>query len=337
MQIQCIQKSTNLVYVWVFFPVFVNLDENILHEIEHKLFFNTDLIELLGGDFFLSRNFIEANGSAYYSGIRLEFSLIPELLPKLLLVIKKITKNSLPDWTKEEAARFRKELDEDDSFLKLALLYQKNCLGFGKNKKDISAEEIWKTRFDFKNTRVLIVGNIKEVLCIQNWKKQTTSNSKTDFCEQKFVDWYAPVENYNYNVFFAVEATAKNYVLLKIMQNIFYEDLTKQYVKTGRAYEINLKNYFENNCMFSGFDIDTSDKTIEKPKFISKISKAYFQTILQQSIFEELSDDDVQAYGCFPIMGFMPEEVMNIFHSITYNQFCGFYSQKLKEVTVYWC
>ncbi len=97
-----------------------------------------------------------------------------------------------------------------------------------------------------------------------------------------------------------------------------------------------LRNKFEQDFIVSAFDILTSDKNVEKPKLKSNVSNQYFEQILKRTIFEELSDNDVQAYEAFPVVGFMPGDVKEAFDKITYTQFSKFYKQKLKELSIYW-
>lgn len=337
MQIQYIQKPTSLVYVWAFIPTFNSLAEKLVHEIEHKLFFSKHLKALLGDDHFLSKNQIEVSGSAYYSGIRLEFALIPDLLPKLLHTLEKMLKSPLPNWNNAESLRFQKELEEDDSFTRLTMQYKEKCIGFNLNKKRTSVRKIWENEFDIKNTRVLIVGNFSEKKVTSSWKKTNTQKIQTTHNEKRYIDWYQTKDNYNYTVFFSANSTPTDYVKIRILQNMIYEDLVKQFIKTGRAYTITVQNSFESEFIVSIFDIDTNDKIVNTPKLNTTLSKKYFAEILQKTIFEELSDNDVQAYGCFPIIGFMPDKIRQAYETITYEEFSEFYKKKTKEISFYWC
>jgi hypothetical protein len=338
MQIQYIQKPNNLLYVWVFFPTFTDIPEKIVHEIEHRLFFHKDFLDFVGGNHLFSHNCVEANGNSFYSGLRLEFFCFPHSLPSLLILLEKLSKDPLPQWSKAESERFYKEIECDDSFIKLILFYQEKILKLNK-KNNISADKAWKNQFDFLNTRILVVGNISEESFLKNqkWEKNYNQKPDTHFSQHQYLDWYEESENYNYNIFFAEEATPKNYVCIKIMQNIWYEALTKQYVETGRSYKVTLKNHFEQNLIMASFDIFTHDTSPEKPKAPSKISESYFYEILKRTIFEELSNEDAQSYEHFPIIGFLPDDIHQAFAHITFSQFQEFYTQKAKEVSMYWC
>lgn len=342
MQIQYITKNINLVYLWIFIPSKFLIKEEVLHEIEHKLFFFPELKNIMKGNVLISKNTdVNYTATTFHTGIRLEVTTTTKFLNKVIKIIKEISEKPLINWPDYEKKRFnieKKEMKDSSSFLELGKQYKNNI--FKNNDiyaENLSAKKAWDNNMDFQNIRTLIVGPvaIKESF---PWKVIPIIKKECLFPqEKKYIDWYKSKKNYTYNIFFGVSSTPFFYACLILIIVILKNDLTSQFSLQGKSYDSDFDIWHEQDFIFAGLDIDTYAIKKVELKLSNSITPQYFTHILQHCITDQKIDNDLLWYKNYPVIGFLPSDLETELKNMTYKKFIQFYTIKIKELSIYWC
>ncbi len=339
MQTYYINKNCELNYLWIFFPTKKIVLPDLLYSIEHHFIFLKNIKKYLGGLIHVPKNNVDLDVVSTYGGFWVCFTCYPKYLPKLLDLIKSIPKEKLTDLPIGEQKRMKiiKEENNDmDSFHQLSHNLQYKLIMQNNPASIIDPKKMWKNGFYFEEARALIVGPSCNDIQKKQWKIPNQKFNINLSVERKYLDWYEPVKEYTYNIFFVFKNTPISYVYMRIINRFFISFFSKKYIEKGKSSTLRSELWCEPYYILHGLDINTTDTVPAKFSFPSVISEKEYENLKTNCLFAELQNNDKLFYEEFPVLGFTPKDVITAFEKTSYQEFMKYYKNILNKYIYYW-
>lgn len=157
MRIDSIHAPLNAVHSWIFIPAPLGTPQELLHSVEHRIFLDPTIAAL-------ENAVVRHNGMTYWSGIRLEFTIVPSRFGELVTALERLFSGKLPKMSFFERERFARELEEGGGHILDRALdrFRSECFVLNGIMVDARDEEdVW-AHLDFGRARMFAIGEWSE-------------------------------------------------------------------------------------------------------------------------------------------------------------------------------
>ncbi|MDQ1343977.1 MAG: hypothetical protein QG650_697 [Patescibacteria group bacterium] len=341
-----IQKPLSALHVWVWIPVPLGTSQELVHSVEHRIFLDPKIAAL-------EDRTVRHNGMTCWSGIRLEFTIVPERFEELRCALAELFSKPLPKMSFEERERFAREIEEgggdffDRSIDRFRTAFSE-ANGFEHSGKDEDA--IWQS-LDFSSVRLLAVGNRQSFQSTEGsvdfhgWSPAVRTDLVFPTLKEEL---FAKTEDAEYG--FSDRESGMDYVIIlpsivEDASDLAFHALFFQHVRlkadsdfrdTGRTYDPIVEDYFEDGFAISGMHLMTSDTSKRLPALPKKPARAEFENTRDSLAFQQSIYLDQLLYGSYPISGILPKDALSSLSSFSYQEFSDRFNRAVDRVSIFW-
>lgn len=360
-----VDKRLSALHAEAFVPAGDGVPHQLLHVVEHRLFFHPALRALEDA-------VVRHEGWAEYSGLRLSITVPPQKCGELVAALEQAFADPLPPLSREERERFAREMElggggdfsgraldawrgkfaqanapagpqaaDEDAVWEAMRPAEARVLLVGDKSRcaGVPAEAAWEPR-----EREFVFPDLNGELPLPPPRKQA------GFADGADDGFESPEPEGDYEPLVPEERLGCRYAMVLpsrlagpreyAAHALAYEcarvRLTEQYSDAGRTYDPIAFHRWENGFVVSVLGMDTSDAKVRAPKFPKCPKPEEFSALRDALAFQlEIDEDRLVLDGCTSA-GLLPKERAAALRDLTLGQFSAAWEDLRKRASILW-